>query len=82
MAGRRQARRTGGFWPRLGRALYRLAVVLSAIIVTVYAAYRFLVRPPETPPAPAVTAVPAAASASVSEETPRQPAGLVRRDQV
>ena len=77
MAGRREARRPGVL-SRLGRALYRLAVVLSAVIVTVYAAYRFLVRPPEIPPAPAV---PAAASASVSDEAP-QPVGLVRRDQV
>lgn len=76
MAGRREARRPGVFL-RLGRALYRLAVVLSAIIVTVYAAYRFLIRPPRIPS----PAVPAAASAELSAEAP-QPTGLVRRDQV
>ena len=53
-------------------------MVLSAIIVLVYAAYKLIVRPPAIPQPAAVSAV---ADVSLPEDEP-PPEGLARRDQV
>lgn len=78
MTGRR-VRRTGGlvgFFARLGLGLYRVAVVLSAIIVLSYAAYKIFVQPPAVP-------APDVPDASQSEQFgPGQEEGPDRRDLV
>lgn len=78
MGGRRVKRKNGivAFFARLGLGLYRIAVVLSAIIVLSYAAYKIFVQPPAVP-APDIPDV------SQSEESGQgQEDGLKRRDQV
>ena len=74
MTGRRK-RRAAGCLVRLGLALYRVAVVISAIIVAVYIGYKLFVRPPAVsePPVP---------DSSMGEEVDPEELRPERRDKV
>ena len=65
-----------GFFARLGLGLYRFAVVLSAIIVLSYAAYKIFVQPPAVP----VPEIPEGSQGDVSDS--KQETGPERRDYV
>ena len=71
---------------RLCSWLYRLVVVLSAMIVVGYGAVKFAIRPPEVPSAPdqstAVPDVSADTSSGSDVSVPADPSALVRREGV
>lgn len=69
---------------RLCSWLYRLVVVLSAMIVVGYGVARFAIRPPEVPSAPdqSTTAPDGSTDVSADISTPTDPNALVRRDGV
>lgn len=71
---------------RLCSWLYRLIVVLSAMIVVGYGAVKFAIRPPEVPSAPdqstAVPDVSADTSSGSDVSVPADPSALVRREGV
>ena len=73
----KRLKRSSGFLVRLGLGLYRLAVVLSAIIVAAYAAYIFLIQPPEVQP----PEVPNPDYGDVSSSQQPEEDGLKRREQ-
>ena len=73
MVGRRQQRRRRSLGARIFWALYRCAVVVSAVIVAVYLGWKLLAPPPEPP------ALPQAGDESVETLGPGQQA-LSRRD--
>lgn len=69
----RHVKRKGGlvsFFARLGLGLYRVAVVLSAIIVLSYAAYKLFVQPPAVPAPDIPDASQSEQSGSGQEEGP------------
>ena len=71
----RRTRRGSSVLVRLGIGLYNAIVVVSAIIVTCYAAYQFFVRPPAMQP-------PELPDSSQTDVSGEEQEGLKRRDQV